>query len=156
MTTTLLSLSAKDRNWNFPSLMERIPGVDQASRKCFTLAETPEHKRVKFAEIFFTEKVNHWLRSTGINTNPLSWSEFFIQILNRFAAETSLKLIDTFRHMEQCSNLTAYIDEFEELMGKLKVQNQALPNEYSVGCFISGLKEHIKIPLCSHNPITLI
>jgi hypothetical protein len=41
-------------------------------------------------------------------------------------------------------------------MGKLKVQNQALPDEYFVGCFISGLKEHIKIPLRSHNPITLV
>jgi hypothetical protein len=41
-------------------------------------------------------------------------------------------------------------------MSKLKVQNVALPNEYFVGCFISGLKEHIKIPLHSHNPTTLV
>jgi hypothetical protein len=41
-------------------------------------------------------------------------------------------------------------------MGKLKVQNPALLDEYFVGCFVSGLKEHIKISLCSHNPATLV
>jgi hypothetical protein len=41
-------------------------------------------------------------------------------------------------------------------MGKLKVQNPAQPDEYFVGCFISRLKDHIKIPLRSHNPSNLV
>jgi hypothetical protein len=31
-----------------------------------------------------------------------------------------------------------------------------LPNEYFVGCFIYGLKEHIKVSLRSHNPAILV
>jgi hypothetical protein len=58
--------------------------------------------------------------------------------------------------MEQSSNVNAYIDIFEELMGKLKVHNTTLLDLYFVGCFISGLKEDIKIPLRSHNPTTLV
>jgi hypothetical protein len=58
--------------------------------------------------------------------------------------------------MEQSASMTAYIDGFEEIMGKLKVQNPMLPNEYFIGCFISGLKDHIKVPLRSHNPSSLV
>jgi hypothetical protein len=68
--------------------------------KCFTLVETPKHKKVKFSEVFFSGKADHWLRSTSINTNSLSWSEFLALIISRFAAETSLELIDAFQHME--------------------------------------------------------
>lgn len=86
----------------------------------FALAKTPLHKRVKFDEVFLVGKADHWLRSTGINTNSLTWSEFAALINNRFAVKTSLELIDTFHHMEQSSNLSAYIDNFEELMGEAK------------------------------------
>jgi hypothetical protein len=48
--------------------------VDKASAKCFSLADTPIDKRVKFAAIFFTGKADHWLRSSGINTNSISWA----------------------------------------------------------------------------------
>jgi hypothetical protein len=40
--------------------------------KCFQLADTPMDKRVKFAEVFLTGKVDHWLRSSGINTNSIT------------------------------------------------------------------------------------
>jgi hypothetical protein len=126
--------------------------------KCFTLAETPIHTRVKFAKVFLTGKVDHWLRSTGINTTTITWPEFeFVALIStRFAAKTSLELIDTFRHMTQAIALSEYIDTFEEIMGKLKIQNPSFLDDYLVGCFISWLKEHIKLPLRSHNPATLV
>jgi hypothetical protein len=91
------------------------------AEKCFTLAETPMHKRVKFIEVFLTGKADHWLRSTGLNASNMSWSEFEAQISTRFAVETSLELIDTFRHVAQYGTLNEYIDTFEEIMGKLKI-----------------------------------
>jgi hypothetical protein len=94
-------------------------------------------------------------RSLGINTNCISWTEFAVLISNRFVAETSFELIDSFRHMEQTSTVTLYIDSFEELMGKLKMQMPSV-TEYLIGCFLSSLKEHIKIPLRSHCPRTLV
>jgi hypothetical protein len=135
---------------------ENPMGWIRQAEKYFTLAETPEHKKVKFAEVFLVGKADHWLRSTGINTNALSWHEFSALITSRFAAETSLESINTFRHIEQSSNLNTYIDNFEEIMSKLKVQSLALPDEYFVSCFISGWKDHIKIPLTCHNPATLV
>jgi predicted component of type VI protein secretion system len=41
------------------------------AEKCFTLAQIPEFKKVKFAEVFFIGKPDHWLRSTCINTNTV-------------------------------------------------------------------------------------
>jgi hypothetical protein len=120
------------------------------------LAKTPLHKRVKFAKVFLTGKSDYWLRSTGLNTANMTWLEFVALISTRFAVETSLELIDTFQHMAQSRTLSEYIDTFEEIMGKLKIQNPSLSDEYFVGCFISGLKEHIKIPLHSQNPATLV
>jgi hypothetical protein len=62
---------------------------------------------VKFAEVLLVGKADHWLRSIGINTNSLTWSEFVALINSRFAAETSLELIDSFCHMEQSTDLAA-------------------------------------------------
>jgi hypothetical protein len=80
-------------------------GWIRQAEKCFILAETPENKKVKFTDVFITGKADHWLRSTGININSLSWSKFSALIVSRFAAETSLELIDAFTHIDQCSNL---------------------------------------------------
>jgi hypothetical protein len=75
--------------------------------KCFQLADTPMDKRVKFAEVFLTGKADHWLRSSGINTNSITWAEFVVLIINRFAAETSFELIDNFRNMNQTGTVMA-------------------------------------------------
>jgi hypothetical protein len=58
--------------------------------------------------------------------------------------------------MEQNNTVMAYIDSFEELMGKLKMQMPSVTEDYFVGSFISRLKEHIKVPVRSHYPRTLI
>jgi hypothetical protein len=113
-------------------------------------------QRVKFAKIFFTGKDDHWLRSTVDNTKSLSWSEFAIMINNRFAVETSLELINNFKHVEQTLSVSSYIDNFEELMGKVRMRNPSLTEDYFVGCFISGLKDYIKVPLRSHAPTNLV
>jgi hypothetical protein len=111
---------------------------------------------VKFPEVFFTGKADHLLRSFKINTDVLPWSEFSILISNGFVAETTYELIDSFRHLEQGSSFTAYIDTFEELMDKLTMKDPTLIEAYFVANFISGLKDHIKVHLKSHNPTTLV
>jgi hypothetical protein len=126
------------------------------AEKCFTLADILVDQRVKFDEIFLVGKADHWLRSTGVNTSSLSWSEFAIMINNRFAAETSIELIDTFKHTEQTLSMASYIDTFKELMGKVRLRNPTLTEDYFVGCFISGLKDYNKVHLKSHAPCSLV
>jgi hypothetical protein len=126
------------------------------AEKCFTLAATPLEQRVKFAEIFFTGKADNWLRSTRVNTESLSWSKFGIMINNRFATETSLELIDNFKHAEQTLTVSSYIDNFQEPMGKVGIRNPSLTEDYFVGCLISSLKDYIRVPLRSHAPTSLV
>jgi hypothetical protein len=90
------------------------------------------------------------------NIDNLSWSEFPILLSNRFAAETTYELFDTFRRLEHGSLVTAYIDSFEELMGKLTMKDPTLNESNFVANFISGLKDYIKVHLKSHNPRTLV
>jgi hypothetical protein len=98
---------------DFPKFDGENPmGWLQQAEKCFALAETPIHKRVKFAEVFLVGKADHCLRSTEINTSNLTWSEFATLISTRFAAETSFELIDSFRHVAHTSSLNNYIDAF--------------------------------------------
>jgi hypothetical protein len=94
------------------------------------LAATPWVQRVHLAEIFLAGKADHWLRSTGINTADLTWPEFATMINNRFASETSMELIDSFKHTEQTSTISNYIDTFEELMGKIRIRNPTLNEDY--------------------------
>jgi hypothetical protein len=86
----------------------------------------------------------------------LSWSEFAILISNRFAVEIAFELFNTFRHLEQTGAVATYIDNFEELMGKLSMKDPALNDAYFVANFISGLMDYIKVHLKSHNPATLV
>jgi hypothetical protein len=120
------------------------------------LSEIPIDKRVKFAEVFFIGRADHWLRSSKISTEHLSWSEFAILISNRFAVEIAFELFNTFRHLEQTGAVATYIDNFEELMGKLSMKDPALNDAYFVANFISGLMDYIKVHLKSHNPATLV
>jgi hypothetical protein len=113
-------------------------------------------QRVHLAEIFLIGKADHWLRSTGINTTDLTWHEFAIMINNKFTAESSMEPTDSFIHTEQTSSVSTYIDCFEELMGKIRVRNPSLTEDYFVGCFVSGLKDYIKVPLRSHAPSSLV
>jgi hypothetical protein len=135
---------------------ENLVGWQKQAEKCFTLATTPMDQRVHLAEIFLIGKADHWLRSTGINTADLTWHEFANMINTMLAAESSMKLIDSFIHTEQTTSVSAYIDCFEELMGKIRVRNPSLTEEYFVGCFVSGLKDYIKVPLRSHAPLSLV
>jgi hypothetical protein len=77
---------------------------------------------VKFPEVFFSGKADHLLRSSKINTDVLPWSEFSILISNGFVAEITYELIDSFRHLEQGSSFTAYIDTFEELIRQINYE----------------------------------
>jgi hypothetical protein len=77
-------------------------------------------------------------------------------INNRFAAETTWELIDSFKHTDQTSSVSSYIDTFEELMGKIRLRNPSLTEDYFVGCFVSGLKGHIKVPLRSYALVNLV
>jgi hypothetical protein len=148
---------SKDLKIEFPKFDGDNPiGWLRQAEKCFNLAATPLDQRVHLAEIFLIGKPDHWLRSTGINTADLSWHEFAAMINNRFASETSMELIDSFKHTEQNSTVNSYIDNFEELMGKIKVRNPSLTEDYFIECFVSGLKDHIKIPLRSHAPVSLV
>jgi hypothetical protein len=58
--------------------------------------------------------------------------------------------------MNQTGTVMAYIYSFEELMGKLKLQIPSVTEDYFHGCFLSGLKEQIKVPLAFHCPKMLV
>jgi hypothetical protein len=148
---------SKGLKLEFPRFDGENPiGWLRQAEKYFTLVATPLYQRVKFAEIFLVGKADHWLRSTGVNTSSLSWSEFAIMINNRFAAETSIEFIDNFKHAEQNLSVASYNDSFEELMGKIRMRNPNLIEDYFVDCFISRLKNYIKVPLRSYAPSTLV
>jgi hypothetical protein len=148
---------SKGLKLEFPRFDGKNPvGWLRQAEKYFTLVATPLYQRVKFAEIFLVGKADHWLRSTGVNTSSLSWSEFAIMINNRFAAETSIEFIDNFKHSEQNLFVASYNDSFEELMGKIRMRNPNLIEDYFVDCFISRQKNYIKVPLRSYAPSTLV
>jgi hypothetical protein len=47
-------------------------------------------------------------------------------ISNKFAIERTYEPFDSFRHLEQSGPVTTYIDNFEELMGKLTMKDPAV------------------------------
>jgi hypothetical protein len=56
-------------------------------------------------------------------------------ISNKFAVERTYEPFDSFRHLEQSGPVTTYIDNFEELMGKLTMKDPAvteLPQKWGV------------------------
>lgn len=72
-------------------------------------------------------------------------------MLVRFGPTAYEDPMETLTHLKQTTTVAAYRAQFEALSNRLR----GLPNHPKLKCFLSGLKDEIKLPVHMFNPLTL-
>ena len=142
---------------NFPTFDGENP-VEwiRQCEKCFQMSATPEEYKFSLAQLYIVGKADVWLRRSKIlKTNP-SWSRFYEMLMQRFSAQSSYQLVETFNNLRQQNlSVKAYADLFEELMATISEENPELSEGWFVRYFVNGLRDGIKYQLRPLRPSTL-
>lgn len=81
----------------------------------------------------------------------LSWETFVRALLLRFGPTAYDDPIETLTKLKQISMVATYKAQLEALSNRL----WRLSDHHKLSCFLSGLKDEIRLPICMLNPISL-
>jgi len=101
-----------------------------------------------------TGKAERWFASYITIKKNVDWSEFIMDVCNRFREELGSKVVEDFHKLQQMGSVEDYLEKFEELKSLL-LQNIPLPDDYFVSSFVGGLKPQLKPFVKALNPVTL-
>ena len=109
--------------------------------------------RVKLAAIHMEGRALQWHQSYVKNRNKEEeppWQEYVEALKGRFGERVYEDPMADLKGLVQTGTLQEYLEEFDMLSHKVN-----LTEDYSLSCFISGLKDEIKIPVRMFGPKNL-
>jgi len=127
-------------------------------KKCsryFALCKIPDEQRLDVASIHLVGRAETWFASYIAAKKNVDWSEFVVDVCNRFREELGSKVVEDFHKLYQMGSLEAYLERFEELRSLLLQSIPTLPDDYFVSSFIGGLKPQLKPFVKALNPLSL-
>ena len=127
-------------------------------KKCsryFVLCKIPNSQRGDVALIHLIGKVKTWFASYIAVRRNVDWSDFIVDVCNRFREELGSRIVEDFHKLHQMGSVEYYLEKFEELKSLLLQNMPMLPDDYFVSSFIGGLKPHLKPFVKALNPLTL-
>jgi hypothetical protein len=96
-----------------------------------------------------------WWRGTGYQPSTLQWHRFCTFMTERFAITSLCENVKAFHALTQTSTASNYITQFESNMNLMRRDNPALPNNYFVKSFISGLTAYLQSHVEVQKPTTM-
>ncbi len=93
-----------------------------------------------------------WFQELKASKCVSNWEEFVRAIQIRFGRGAYDDPMETLSKLKQDGSLEDYKTRFDTLT--LKVQR--LPEEHKLSCFLGGLKDEIRLPVCMFNPKSLV
>ena len=124
----------------------------QVIERYFDAARTPLEQRTEIATTYLKGPAIQWWRGTGIQAGNLPWHRFCRLISDRFAESSVCDNVRSFHALTQTSKVSLYILQFEQLLNLMRRDNPALPDDYYMNSFISGLTDYIQHHLQCHKP----
>lgn len=118
----------------------------------FEAPHLPLDQRTSFAISYLKGSAAQWWRGTGYVALQLPWHRFYRYLGDRFAEASVCDNVRNFHSLTQEASLSAYIEKFEAAVTLMRRDNPALPNDYYVNSFISGLHPYIQHHLQCHKP----
>ena len=91
-------------------------------KKCsryFTLCKIPDSQRVDVASIHLIGKAEIWFASYVAVRKNVDWSDFIVDVCNRFKEELGSKVVEDFHKLQQLGSVEEYLDKFEDLKSLL-------------------------------------
>lgn len=107
------------------------------------------------ASMHFVGRAACWLQYIERRVRQLSWSEFCIQIHDRFGREQHASLILRLFHIRQLGSVAEYVEQFATLVDLLAAYEANHDPLYYTMRFIDGLRDDIKSVIMVHRPATL-
>ena len=123
------------------------------AERFFQVDYTPPNAKVKLAALHMEGKTLQWHQSFVKNRNQIeepSWDVYVEALKGRFSDKIYEDPMADLKSLVQIGTLQNYLEEFDVLSNRV-----TLIEEYSLSCFLSGLRDEIRIPIRMLGPTTL-
>ena len=92
-----------------------------------------------------------WFQDSDENGVFATWEGFVEALLTRFGSTTYKDPMESLTRLRQTSNVVVYKGQFEALSNKIK----GLSDSHKLSCFLSGLKDEVRLPVKMLHPKNL-
>ncbi|XP_027178065.1 uncharacterized protein LOC113777230 [Coffea eugenioides] len=116
--------------------------------------QIPEDQKVEVIEMYLERKADNWLQGIKLEKPRMTWKIFAELLYKRFDNRNGRDVVEKFNKLRKSGKVEEYQEKFEEFKTLMIVKNPHLDEEYFV-CFISGLKDEVKIMIKMLKPTTL-
>jgi hypothetical protein len=118
----------------------------------FEIYCTPDTQRLSISAFHMDGKALVWFQELRASNEVSSWTNFIRAIQIRFCRGPYDDPMENLSKLKQEGPLEDYKNQFDILA--LKVHR--LPDEHKLSCFLSGLKDEIRLPVRMFNPKSLV
>ncbi|KAA8517478.1 hypothetical protein F0562_017771 [Nyssa sinensis] len=131
-------------------------GEDPTSWLCradqfFDFHETPEGERVALASFHLEGDAQLWYQLLKQEMGVISWETFKEGLHSRYGPTQFYDFFGELTKLQQTGSVREYQTQFEKLLAKAG----SLSQTQQVSCFVSGLKESIKVDVLAGRPNSL-
>ena len=92
-----------------------------------------------------------WFQDCEATGVFLVWESFVEALLTRFGSSAYEDPMEALRRLRQISNVVAYKGQFEALSNRIRDFSE----NHELSCFLSGLKDEVRLPMKMLNPKNL-
>ena len=110
----------------------------------FAAARSPIEHMTELAISYLKGPAIQWWRGTGYAPSNVPWHKFCSYLSERFSVESACDVVSNFHAAHQTTTIAAYVEHFEQLVNGMRRENPAIPNDYYVSNFVSGLNPYIR------------
>ena len=117
----------------------------------FQLYGTPPNQKILLASYHMEEEALIWFQEVEEAGQFTSWEAFVRSLHVRFGSLAYYNLLETLTRLRRVGNVVVYKGQFEALSNRIK----ELSEKHKLSCFLSGLKDEIRLPVRMFNPQNL-
>lgn len=117
----------------------------------FYYYQTPKHQRLRMASFHMEGEALVWFQNANEASQFPTWEAFLQALLTSFGLVYDDPM-DSLMQLHQTSKVAEYTTQFEALSNRL----WGLSDRNRLSCFLSGLKDEVRLPLRMLSPRTLV
>ncbi|XP_040996067.1 uncharacterized protein LOC121242242 [Juglans microcarpa x Juglans regia] len=142
----------KEFRLDFP----RFTGLDPAgwifkANQYFDCFQVPFHQKLMVASHHMEGEALVWYQNALDSGQFNSWETLVVAMPGKFGPSAFDDLMEALMRLKQTSSVSLYTTQFEALSNRLK----GLSDRHKMSCYISGLKDDIRVPVKMCNPMNL-
>ncbi|XP_035545954.1 uncharacterized protein LOC118348438 [Juglans regia] len=117
----------------------------------FLYHQVPPSQRIFIASFHMDDEALVWFQDASEAGTFLSWEDFIKAVQIRFGSTPYDDPMESLTRLKQVSTVNDYKYEFEILSNRIR----GLSEKNKLSCFLSGLRDEIRLPVRMLNPLSL-